>query len=95
MKTSLKAKLTSLTLGLTMALGGLIGLGAEAAKGANAVDTYSKADSIQAGDTVVLVCETAGTELTSISTSGTKYGIGTAFSGSPAGTFPFDVVAAI
>lgn len=94
MKTSLKAKLTSLTLGLTMALGGLVGLGAEAAKGANAVDTYSKTNSIQAGDTVVLVCETAGTELTSISsTTSTKYGIGTKFSGSPAGTFPFDVVA--
>ena len=54
---------------------------------------FTKATSIAVGDKIVLICETAGMEMTSISTTSTKYGIGTAFSGTPAGTFVFDVVA--
>lgn len=52
-----------------------------------------KATSISVGDQVVFVCEDAGKEMTSISTTSTKYGIGTAYTTTPAGTFAFDVVA--
>ena len=52
-----------------------------------------KATSISVGDQVVFVCEDASKEMTSISTTGTKYGIGTAYTTTPAGTFAFDVVA--
>lgn len=45
---------------------------------ANASGSYVKATSIAVGDNVVLYCETAGMELTAISTTSTKYGIGTA-----------------
>lgn len=55
-------------------------------------DTYEKATSISVGDVVVFVCEGAGTELTSISSTSTKYGIGTAFTTAPAGTYSFQVV---
>lgn len=52
-----------------------------------------KATSISVGDQVVFVCEDAGKEMTSISTTSTKYGIGTEYTTTPAGTFAFDVVA--
>lgn len=52
-----------------------------------------KATSISVGDQVVFVCEDASKEMTSISTTSTKYGIGTAYTTTPAGTFAFDVVA--
>ena len=51
-----------------------------------------KATSISAGDQVVFVCEGASTEMTAISTTSTKYGVGTAYTTTPAGTFVFDVV---
>ena len=46
--------------------------------------TWEKATSIQIGDVVVLVTEGASMELTSISTTSTKYGIGTEYTSSPA-----------
>ena len=51
-----------------------------------------KATSISAGDQVVFVCEGASTEMTAISTTSTKYGVGTAYTTTPAETFVFDVV---
>ena len=48
--------------------------------------TYSKATSIAAGDEVVFVCETASTELTGFAGSSTKYGSGTAYTTSIAGS---------
>ena len=54
---------------------------------------YTKATSLQAGDKIVLVCEAKTMELTSISTTSTKYGVGTGYSSSPTGTYAFDVVA--
>lgn len=58
--------------------------------------TYTKTDSIAIGDTVILVCETAKdgkSELSGISTTSSKYGLGTVFSDSPAGLMPLQVVA--
>lgn len=55
--------------------------------------SLSKATSISEGDSVVFVCEDASYELTSFSTSSTIYGVGTSYSGTPAGTFGFKVVA--
>ncbi len=55
--------------------------------------TYSKATSIAAGDKVIFVCEGATTEMSGISTSSTKYGLGTDYSTAPAGLFVFDVEA--
>jgi len=63
---------------------------------------YELATSIAVGDKVILVCKDAGMELSGISTTSTKYGIGTAYSeivqelyvlevvaGSPEGTYAF------
>lgn len=55
--------------------------------------TIAKASSIATGDKVVFACEEATMELTSFSTTSTIYGIGTSYSGTPAGTMVFDVVA--
>lgn len=60
--------------------------------------TWEKATSIQVGDVVVLVTEnlnnsTTKMELTSFSSINTVYGIGTAYTSLPAGTYTFDVVA--
>ena len=52
---------------------------------------YAKATFIAAGDTVVLATDTAKMELTSISTTSTKYGVGTANSSVPAGTWALTV----
>ena len=56
-------------------------------------ETYTKTNSIKVGDQVVFVCETAGKELTGISTTSTKYGIGSDFTSSVAATYVLDVVA--
>lgn len=56
-------------------------------------NTYTKATSLQVGDEVVLVCENANMEMSSISTTSTKYGIGTEFVDSPSGTYTMTVVA--
>lgn len=52
----------------------------------------NKATSIATGDKVVFICDGVSKELTGISTTSTKYGIGTAYSETPAGTLTFDVV---
>ena len=54
--------------------------------------TYTKATSIAVNDIVVMVCEADAVELTGISTTSTKYGIGTSYQGSPAGTYELTVV---
>ena len=53
--------------------------------------TWEKATSIAAGDVVALVCESKKMELSSISTSSTKYGIGTAYTSTPAGLYELTV----
>lgn len=61
--------------------------------GVHAADgTYEKATSIDVDDKVLLVYETGKKELSGITTSGTKYGIGAGYSGAPAGVYPLDVV---
>ncbi len=56
-----------------------------------AADGYSKVSALTVGKFVAIVCEDMGKELTAISTTSTKYGIGTDFSGTPAGTMLFEV----
>lgn len=55
-------------------------------------NTYTKATSIAVNDIVVMVCEADAVELTGISTTSTKYGIGTSYQDSPAGTYELTVV---
>lgn len=55
--------------------------------------TWEKATSIAAGDVVLLVCESKKMELSSISTTSTKYGIGVAYTTSPAGAYELTVEA--
>ncbi len=59
-----------------------------------AADTpsYEKATSIAIGDTVLLVYKDGSMEFSAISTTSTKYGIGVAYTDSPAGVQPFEVV---
>ncbi|MBE6132855.1 MAG: hypothetical protein E7180_05660 [Erysipelotrichaceae bacterium] len=62
--------------------------------GVHAADgTYEKATSIAVGDTVLLVCDSKNMELSGISTSSTKYGLGTAYTGVPAGAYQLTVEA--
>ena len=49
-------------------------------------------NSISVGDKVVIICESKGKELTAISTTSTKYGIGSDFEGEPDGIFVLEVV---
>ena len=56
-------------------------------------ESWEKATSIQVGDVVLLVYETGSMELSGISTTGTKYGLGTSYTSSPAGVYPLTVVA--
>ena len=58
-------------------------------EGGGGARTLTKASSIAAGDSVALVCEDASNELSSITT----FGVGTAYSGTPAGVYGFKVVA--
>ncbi|MBR4308842.1 MAG: hypothetical protein IKT58_04510 [Oscillospiraceae bacterium] len=60
---------------------------------AKAAGNYTKTNALSVGDIVVMVCETAGTELSGISTTSTKYGLGTAFSGDPGGLMLLEVCA--
>ena len=55
--------------------------------------TWEKATSIAAGDVVLLVCESKKMELSSISTTSTKYGIGVSYTTSPAGAYELTVEA--
>ncbi len=72
----------------------IIGMFPATALTANAA-SYEKATSIAVGDTVVLVYVSGSTkkELSSISTTSTKYGIGADFGSAPAGLMPLEVVA--
>ena len=83
----MKKRLVSLILSvaLVVALLWSLGLSAFAAGG------YVKATSLSVGDRVVMVCESVSMELSSISTTSTKYGVGTAFSGEPGGIMVFEV----
>lgn len=54
--------------------------------------TIEKATSIAVGDKVILVYETDSKELGGISSTSTKYGLGEAYTGTPTGVFPLDVV---
>ena len=54
-----------------------------------ATKSCQKATSIAAGDTIVIVCESKSMELTSV---GTSYGIGTAYTEKPEGTYTLSVV---
>ena len=56
-------------------------------------DTFTKATSISAGDVVLLVCERATKELSGISTTSTKYGLGATYSTTPAGAYELTVCA--
>ncbi len=58
----------------------------------NASTGFAKATSISIGDIVVFVSESASQEMTSISTTSTKYGIGTTYANTPNGTWTFTVV---
>ena len=53
----------------------------------------AKATSIAVGDVVYLVYEDGSYELSGISTTSTKYGIGTSYETTPAGLYPLTVVA--
>ena len=63
---------------------------AEATEGGGSV-SYSKATSIAAGDKVIFVCEDESVEMSSISTTSTKYGEGNAYTTAPDGLFVFEV----
>ena len=54
--------------------------------------TIEKATSIAVGDKVILVYETDSKELSGISSTSTKYGLGQDYTGTPTGVFPLDVV---
>lgn len=55
--------------------------------------TWEKATSIAAGDVVALVCESKNMELSGISTTSTKYGLGVAYTSTPAGAYVLTVEA--
>ncbi|MCQ2801522.1 MAG: InlB B-repeat-containing protein [Bacilli bacterium] len=61
-------------------------------KGAPEGYKFEKAYSIAAGDQVILVCEDADMEMTSISTTSTKYGVGTSTVSGFSGSYIFTVV---
>jgi len=57
-----------------------------------AAPTWQIATELNVGDTIVIVCVSKGMELTSVGTAG-SYGSGTAYSGTPNGTYQLTVVA--
>ena len=61
-------------------------------KEVDAAGSYEKATSIAVGDTVLLVCESKTMELSGISTTSTKYGLGVAYTSSPVGKYPLTIV---
>ena len=83
----MKKRVLSLLLSVVMLLSLLSGLGMTA----SAAGDFVKVTSLSVGDRVVLVCESASSELSSISTTSTKYGIGTEFSGEPDGIMLLEV----
>ncbi len=83
----MKKRVISLILSVAVLLSLLCGLGSSV----SAAGAYVRTTSLSIGDRVVLVCETVSMELSSISTTSTKYGIGSAFSGEPGGIMVFEV----
>ena len=83
----MKKRVLSLALALALLLSLVSGL-QFSALGAG---SYSKATSISVGETVILVCSDASMELSSISTTNTKYGVGTAYTTSPGGLMLLEV----
>ncbi len=83
----MKKRVLSLLLSAALLLSLLSGMGLCV----SAAGGYVKADSLAVGDQVILVCEDAATELSSISTTSTKYGIGTSYSGEPGGIMILEV----
>jgi len=67
----------------------ILGMFPATALTAFAADTYEKATSIAVGDTVILVCESKGMEMSTIGSQ--KYGEGKAYSGTPTGLVPLTV----
>ena len=88
-----KGILTSLGLAAVLTLGLASVNEYREVKEVNAAETYEKATSIAVGDTVVLVCESKTMELNGISTTSTKYGLGVAYTNSPAGAYSLKVEA--
>ncbi len=64
-----------------------------ATPGTGGTSSIEKATSIAVGDEVILVCESKTMELSSFTTSGTIYGVGSSYSGTPSGDYSFTVVA--
>lgn len=83
----MKKQFLSLLLCVALLVSLLSGLGLTA----TATGGYIKATSLAVGDRVVLVCESKAMELSSISTTSTKYGIGTSYSGEPGGIMILEV----
>lgn len=67
----------------------ILGMFPATALTAFAADTYENATSIAVGDTVILVCESKGMEMSTIGSQ--KYGEGKAYSGTPTGLVPLTV----
>ena len=88
------SKIAALSVGLAMAIGVGVAVGSQGRKASvvkAASGSWEKASSIAADDVVVFVCEGVSKELTSISTTSTKYGIGSSYTSSPSGTYSFTV----
>ena len=81
----MKKRVLSLLLSVAMLLSLLCGMSVSAA------GAYIRTTSLAVGDRVVLTCEAASMELSSISTTSTKYGIGSPYSGEPGGIMVFEV----
>ena len=64
-----------------------------ATPGTGGTSSIEKATSIAVGDEVILACESKTMELSSFTTSGTIYGVGSSYSGTPSGDYSFTVVA--
>lgn len=83
----MKKRVLSLLLTVSLMLSLLCGFGTSA----SAAGAYVKTTSLSIGDRVVFTSETVSMELSSISTTSTKYGIGSAFTGEPGGIMVFEV----
>ncbi len=80
-------KLCSFILSLAL----LVSLFSGAILTTNAANSFVKASSIKVGDYIVIVSQDVSMELSAISTTSTKYGLGTEFSDSPAGLLLLEV----
>ena len=81
----MKKRVLSLLLSVAMLLSLLCGMSVSAA------GAYVRTTSLAVGDRVVLTCEAVSMELSSISTTSTKYGIGSPYSDEPGGIMVFEV----